>query len=96
MKEIKVEKDVILKDSWYYFNKLYDEIAVELELAKKNNDKDKIHRFAFAREILAGLTRELTEDIFMFKCVDKNYDINIGIKKYNDSCNNVIRGFINK
>lgn len=96
MKEIKVEKDVVLNDSYYYFNKLYDEIASEIVSDSENNDKEKIHRYAFVRELLAGMTRGLTEDIFMFKCVDKDYDIDSAVKKYNDNCNSVIRGFINK
>lgn len=92
MKEIKVEKDVLLKNSFYYFNTLYDEIAVELALAKKNNDKDKFYRLAFARSLLA----ELTDEIFMIKFEDKDYDIDSAVKKYNDNCNFVIRELINK
>ena len=96
MKKIKVKKVVVLKDSYYYFNKLYDEIASEIDLASENNDKEKIHRYAFARELLAVMTRVLTEDIFMFKCIDKDYDIDSAVKKYNDNCNHVIMELINK
>ena len=96
MKEIKVEKDVVLENSYYYFNKLYDEIATEITLAKKNNDKGKIYRYDYVRKLLAGMTRGLTEDVFMFKCVDKDYDIDSAVKKYNDACNTIIRKFINK
>ena len=95
MNEIKVEKDVVLKNSFYYFNMLYDEIAVELAMAKKNNDKDKFYRLAFARSLLA----ELTDELFMNKIDsigDKEYDIDSAVKKYNDNCNIVIREFINK
>ena len=95
MKEIKVEKDVVLENSYYYFNKLYDEIATEITLAKKNNDKGKIYRYDYVMKLLAGMTRGLTEDVFMFKCVDKDYDIDSAVKKYNDNCNFVIRKFIN-
>lgn len=96
MKEIKVKKVVVLKDCYYYFNKLCDEIASEITSASENNDKEKIHRYAFARELLAGMTRGLTEDIFRFKCIDKDYDIDSAVKKYNDNCNFVIRELINK
>lgn len=95
MKEIKMEKDIVLVDSYYYFNKLYDEIETERTLAKENNDKEKIYRYAYAMILLAGITKELTENIFMFKHIDKNYDINTEIKEYNDNCNLIIRLIIN-
>lgn len=93
MKEIKVEKDVVFEDSYYYFNKLYDEI--ERTLVKGNNDKEKIYRYAYATALLAGITKELTENILMFKHIDKNYDINTEIKEYNDNCNLIIKLIIN-
>lgn len=102
MKEIKVEKDVVLKNRWYYTYEAYNEIndiidsifSESEEVVNKN--KNKAYDLYIAKKFLYGITMQLENDVIIFKCKDKNYDIDKAIKNFNDKFNSIIREFINK
>ena len=98
MKEIKVEKDVILNDCYYYLKGMWDEIKAilgGLEFSSERIFYDRVHDLIDAQYLLSRYTFQLELDIIDFKN-DKIIDIDSNIKAYNDVCNNVIRVFINK
>ena len=98
MKEIKVEKDVVLSDCYYYLKEMWDEIKVmlvSLDVSGKLKFFDRVHELIDAGYLLSRYTHQLELDIIDFKN-DKNIDIDSNIKDYNDACNTVIREFINK
>ena len=107
MKEIKVEKDVVLSDSKYYLNVMLDEIYTIwsnlkyeihlwsiLKFVKRRKESYAKDLF-LAKEILVRYTSYLEKHIAIFKSV-KDYDIDTHIRKYNNACNEVIRNIINR
>lgn len=97
MEEIKVEKDVILSDCYYYLKEIWEEIKVMLESLEFSSERifyDKVHELIDADYLLSRYTHQLELDIIDFKN-GKDIDIDINIQAYNDACNNVIRVFIN-
>lgn len=105
MKEIKVEKDVVLSDCYYYLSAMLDEIKTiwdNLEFVnrrkrrkrRKENYTNASDLF-LAKEILAKYTDDLERHIAIFK-ENEGYDIDNEIRKYNKECNYVIRVIINK
>ena len=98
MKEIKVEKDVVLSDCYYYLKEMWDEIKVMLASLDVNSERkffDRVHELIDADYLLSRYTHQLEIDIIDFKN-DKNIDIDSNIKAYNNACNIVIREFVNK
>ena len=97
MKEIKVEKDVVLSDSKYYLNVMLDEIYTIWSILKfvKRRKESYAKDLFLAKEILVRYTSYLEKHIAIFKSV-KDYDIDTHIRKYNNACNEVIRNIINR
>lgn len=98
MKEIKVEKDVVLSDSKYYLKVMWNEIynmlgSLDIFSGRKNYNRAK--ELIDAKFLLVVYTTELENYINDFKN-DRNIDIDSIIKAYNDACNTIIRKFINK
>lgn len=98
MKEIKVEKDVVLSDSNYYLKMMWNGIYNMLgsidnlrSLETYNRAKELIE----AKFILGIYTTELENCIIDFKN-GRNIDIDSYIKYYNNACNIVIRELVNK
>ena len=98
MKEIKVEKDVVLSDSKYYLKMMWNEIKVMLEDLDVSSERkffDRVHELFDGYYLLSVCTHQLEIDIIDFKN-GKNIDIDSNINDYNDACNTVIRNLINK
>ena len=100
--EVKVEKDVILKDNWYYVKKIRSELGSISEILLKLSQNEledfseiktrsilsRAYEIAFGMSDITSLTVELIPHL-----VDK--DIDKLIKEYNDNCNLIIRHIIN-
>ena len=100
MKEIKVEKDVVLSDSKYYFNMMNNEIYAiwkTLDFFNRKECYERAYELFRARKLLEDYTYCLECDILLFKSKSiRNYDIDTDIRDYNNVCNTVIRELINK
>lgn len=97
MKEIKVEKDVILSDCYYYLKEMWNEINAMLgsiDILRSRETYNRAKELINAKFLLGRYTTELEYDIIDFKN-GKIKDIDSYIKGYNDACNTVIRKFIN-
>ena len=97
MKEIKVEKDVVLSDSKYYLKMMWNGIynmLCSIDNLRSRETYNRAKELINAKFLLGRYTTELEKYIIDFKN-DKNIDIDSYIKAYNDACNTVIRKFIN-
>lgn len=98
MKEIKVEKDVVLSDCNYYLKMMWNEIynmMCSIDIFRSRESYNRAKELIEVKYLLGKYTTELEEYIIDFKN-DKNIDIDSYIKVYNDACNTVIRKFVNK
>ena len=100
MKEIKVEKDVVLNDCHYYLKMILNGIYNMLggfDNLRSRETYNRAKELNDAKFLLVRYTTELEKYIIDFKNDRKhNIDIDSVINDYNCACNNIIRELINK
>ena len=94
MKEIKVEKDVVLSDCNYYLKIMWNELYNMLGTFDNLRSRETYNRakeLIYAKFLLGSYTTKLEKYIIDFKeNREHNIDIDSVINAYNDACNTVI------